>query len=89
MGMRKGNVPFVAGWKMNPEEWTIGSLLDFLTWVYESLWDGKMIYATLELMESVPFTNDCPKETEQKVWHVETELCIRRTHRSDHRTVGY
>jgi hypothetical protein len=45
--MRKENVPFVAGWRMNPGEWTIGSLLKVLTWIYESLWGGKTIYARL------------------------------------------
>jgi cyanate permease len=45
--MRKGNVPFVAGWRMNLGEWTIDSLLKFLTWIYESLRGGKTIYATL------------------------------------------
>ncbi len=45
--MRKGNVPFVAGWRTNPGEWTVGSLLKFLIWIYESLWGGKTIYATL------------------------------------------
>jgi hypothetical protein len=46
--MRKGNVPFVVGWRMNHGEWTIGYSMKFLIWIYESLWGGKTIYATLD-----------------------------------------
>jgi cyanate permease len=45
--MRKEKFPFVAGWRMNLGEWTIDSLLKFLTWIYESLRGEKTIYATL------------------------------------------
>lgn len=45
--MKRGNIPFVAEWRMNLGEWTIDSLLKFLTWTYESLWGGKMMYGTL------------------------------------------
>ena len=59
--MRKRNVPFVAVWRMNPGEWTIGSLLKFLTWIYESLWGGKTIYATLGVNEVSAVYEQLPK----------------------------
>lgn len=41
-----GNVQLVVGWTMYSEEWT-SSLLKIPTWIYESLWCGKTIFATL------------------------------------------